>query len=550
VQLIAGMVLARGQLAEMQTGEGKTIAAALPAFVHALKGQGVHIITANSYLAARDCTMLSPAFELLGVTARLLPERGEPAQKQAAYRADITFGTGYEFGFDYLRDQVKLRQRAEAPLGQAVLDRLYGVDEEAGFLQRGLAFAIIDEIDSVLLDDAVSPLVLSDPSARFAPDALANRLARETVLTLEKDRDYRLRLIGEDLELTPLGLERIHARLSAVPLHVLQRPWAEYVRQAILAECCYRRDVHYVVRQGRVRIVDESTGRIFEDRHWRDGLHQAIEAKEGLEITAEQVPVAQITRQRYFRLYPKLCGMTGTATGSEAEFSAFYHLNVVSIPLRTPCRRQVLPARYFADAQAKWRAVAQAACEHQKTGRPVLIGTRSIAESEALSVCLNAAGLAHQLLNGCQDEEEARIIERAGEPGTVTIATNMAGRGTDIKLSRDALSQGGLHIIGTERHDSRRIDRQLFGRSARQGDPGSAQFFLSAADHLIAECEPRLARLMKRSADAQGEVHIPVTPLVDRAQNRREQSLFRSRRELFRADQDRETLLHRLHVSD
>ncbi len=546
-QLLAGVALARGQIAEMQTGEGKTLSAALPAFVHALTGRGVHVVTANSYLAGRDCALLAPAFEWLGLSARLLPERSAPGQKRSAYRADITYGTGYEFGFDYLRDQVAVRKWEQEPLGRSVLNHLSGIDESDRFLQRGLAFAIIDEVDSVLIDDANSPLILSESSEDLADDAPVHKIARDRLESLEPDRDYWIDPAAGEVQLTEAGSQKIHEDLSSIPLKQLKRPWADYVRQALRAEHLYRRNVQYIVREGRIQLVEESTGRVFEDRHWRDGLHQAIEAKEELAVTAEKLPIAQITRQRFYRLYEGLCGMTGTAVGSEAEFSTFYGLSVVPIPLRKPSQRTVLPARYFADSDARWRAVAEAVRERQSLGQPVLIGTRTIADSLALAERFRSAGISHQLLNGCQDEAEAEIIARAGHAGAVTIATNMAGRGTDILLSPESLAAGGLFVIGTQRHDSSRVDRQLFGRCARQGDPGCAQFFLSADDALIARHEPQLARLMKRAAGPEGEVFLKIDSLLNRTQKRIERSHYHHRRELFEYDQYRESVLIRMH---
>lgn len=550
VQLFAGRALAQGMIAEMQTGEGKTLVAALPAFVHGLTGKGVHIITANAYLAKRDCIQLAPAFECLGLSATLLPERVGIPQKQPAYQSDITYGTGYEFGFDYLRDQVTLRDRAEAPLGQSVLEHLAGWDDESQFLQRGLPFAIIDEIDSVLIDDANSPLVLSEQSAPHAEDGEAHQLARSRIANLENHRDYVLDAASGSLQLTDAGIQKIHADIQSVPFKVLKRPWAEYIKNALRAEMFFRRNVQYIIQDNRVQLVDESTGRIFEDRHWRDGLHQAVEAKEELTITSEKLPLAQITRQRFFRLYEGLCGMTGTATGSEGEFSTFYDLSVIPIPLRKPSRRELRPTRYFANVAAKWQAVVRTVRDCQERGQPVLIGTRTISASNSLSDCLTTAGIEHQLLNGCQNGEEAGIIARAGEPGTVTIATNMAGRGTDIKPPFESLKAGGLHVIVTERHDSNRVDRQLIGRSARQGEPGSAQCFLSAEDDLISRHQPRLGRVMQKSADAQGEVFLAVTSMVDRIQRRIEQAQYQQRRDLFRYDQYREGVLGQIHGSD
>lgn len=546
VQLLAGLALARGAVAEMQTGEGKTFVAALPAVVRALTGRGVHVVTSNAYLAGRDFQLLAPAYECLGISVGLLRENAGHEEKRKAYGCEITYGTGYEFGFDYLRDQVALRQTETCRLGDKLLGQLRGRSADGSrTVQRGLPFAIIDEVDHVLIDDASSPLVLSGSATTTAEDSQAHLVARHMIASLTERSDYELDAASRAVRLTAAGSRRIHADPDAIPLEVLLRPWSEYVEQALRAQTSYLRDVHYVVQDGRVRIVDESTGRIFSDRNWRQGLHQAIEAKENVAINSEKQPLARITRQRFFRLYECLCGMTGTATGSHREFWAFYRLPTVVIPLRKPCRRKVLPTRYFADPESKWSAISDELERVHRSGRPVLVGTRTIAASESLARRLDSKRLPYRILNGKQDADEAAVIARAGQAGSITIATNMAGRGTDVKLSAEVADGGGLHVMATERNESRRIDRQLVGRSARQGDPGSVQFFLSADDILIETHAPWLGRGMKRTADRNGEIMIDLGRNVRGIQHHAEREGFSRRRQLFHYDKHRDGVIEK-----
>jgi len=543
VQLLGGLTLARGSVAEMQTGEGKTYVAVLPAFVHALGGSGVHVVTSNDYLADRDFHLLRPAYELLGMSVGLLPPNGALPEKRSAYRCDVTYGPGYEFGFDYLRDQVALRQDEEARLGENLLGRLRKGAGATQPIQRGLACAIVDEVDHVLIDDANSPLIISESTAAAAEDAEAHRVARSLISRLRRDQDYQIDASSGLVQLTDQGSQTVHEDGNQIPWKVLLRPWSEYVTQALRVELQFRRDVQYVVQDGQVRVVDESTGRVFSERSWRDGLHQAIEAREGLEVTAEKRPIARITRQRFYRLYKRLCGMTGTAVESEDEFREFYGVDVVPIPLWKPSQRTLVPSRTFADADAKWAAVVEAVGQIHTTGRPVLVGTRTIAASEVLAERLRDCGVPHQLLNGKQDADEAMVIAGAGQPGAVTIATNMAGRGTDIKLAPGVAERGGLHVISTERHASGRIDRQLVGRCARQGDPGTAQFFVSADDELISSFRPWLGRSIRRAAGADGEVETDFEFAFRKTQAQAEKRGRERRRILFQSDQHRDSVM-------
>ena len=486
VQLAAVLSLSQGHIAQMQTGEGKTFVAIATAGFLAIPGRGVHVMTPNGYLAERDCELAIPVMRVLGMTAGLTPEQGDPEVKQAAYDCDVTYGTGHEFGFDYLRDQLTLRREQSATLGSRLLRDLQQTGAAPRLtMQRGLVHAVVDEADSVLIDDAASPLVLSVSRSEQAEDQHAHRVASAVADVLQQDTHFRIDVATGGLSLLPAGQQRCYDDDIAVPGDVLLRPWTSYVEQALRARHLFRRNVHYVIEDEQVRIVDETTGRIFADRSWQDGLHQAIEAREGLTITAEKESLAQITRQRFFRLYQNLCGMTGTAVGCEAEFRVVYRSQVAEIPLRKPSRRVLRSARFFATREARHRAIVASLAEERQLGRPVLIGTQSISESEAIARQCVQRGIDFQLLNGLQSAEEADIVGAAGQGNAVTIATNLAGRGTDIPVPEEVLDRGGLHVIVAECQLSSRMDRQLIGRGARQGNPGSAQTFVSAEDALI-----------------------------------------------------------------
>jgi preprotein translocase subunit SecA len=547
VQLQASATLVRGGVAEMQTGEGKTFACAPATYLLGLTGLGVHVVNPNAYLAQRDFSQLAPAYEMLGASAGLLRDGDTPTAKRAAYLSDVTYGTGYEFGFDFLRDRLAERSEVARGLGESILNHLRGGESptQLAVVQRPLHAAIIDEVDNVLLDEAGSPLMISGPVAQLAADAEAHRLALDVVADLGRDRDYRLDAATGFLQLTDTGMERIHASHWRIPLSLLVRTWAEYVELAIRARFLLFRDVHYVVDDQRVQIVDGCTGRIFSDRTWQDGLHQAVEAKEGIPITADRVPLAQITRQRYYRLYQRLCGMTGTAAGCEREFQGVYKLQVNPIPLRVPSRREIWPTRFFDCAAAKCRGIAQSVLDLLSAGRPVLVGTRSILDSERLAASFRDHWIEFALLNGRQDEEEAAIVARAGQPDAVTIATDLAGRGTDIRLGPGVAERGGLHVILAECHDSARVDRQLIGRCARQGDPGSAQMFVSAEDSLIQRSGPWLGEWMGQYGNRDGEVTLDLTGQLRRLQRMVERRDFANRCALQRRDLARDSLLLR-----
>ena len=543
VQLMASLVLAGGGIAEMQTGEGKTFSCAPAAFLHALTGRGVHVATPNSYLAKRDHELLRPAFRLLEIEAGLLPEEAAAEVKRQAYRCDITYGTGHEFGFDYLRDQLVLRAAARTGLGEGLRRKLSsGGSIDTGLAQRGLYFSIVDEADNVLLDDAASPLILSSMAAAEAADAEVHRAALQLAATLRQNEHFRVTTGGGSVRLTDEGIAWIHRAQQDLPVDQLQRTWTEYVQQALYAQLL-KRDVHYIIDDdSNVQIVDLSTGRIFTDRTWRDGLHQAVEAKEGLTITGEQHALAQITRQRFSRLYERLAGMTGTAAGCQREFRQVYRLDIRTIPPRTESRRELWPARFFADQASKWQAIATSVAELHATGRPVLVGTRSIADSVLLAKLFRELGLEYQLLNGRQTAEEAEIVAGAGQRGAVMIATSLAGRGTDIKLGTGVAELGGLHVVVGECDESSRIDRQLIGRSGRQGDPGSAQVFVSADDALIAQHGAWLAQSIQRNAGPDGEVLLDLMPQIRRIQRAAERLAYGSRAAMLRRDLSRDSL--------
>ena len=537
VQLIAGSALVNRKIAEMHTGEGKTIAAVPGAVFGGLFGNGVHVATPNSYLAQRDYDQLKDIYQSIGLSAGLLPTGegpGDPAKIKAAYDCDITYGTGYEFGFDYLRDQMILRQRKRQPLGHQLLKGLQG---NAGqpLAQRGLGFSIVDEVDNVLIDDATSPQVLSEFQAGEASDTHAVKLARAVALQLERG-DHFLEPRPGAIQLTPQGESQIHDQDIAIPTQELIRPWKEYVEAALRAEHNFIRNVEYVVGEDGVRIVDQSTGRIFEDRSWQAGLHQAVEAKEGLSITPESLPLATITRQRFYRLYQSLAGMTGTTQCCISEFKTIYGLEVEKIPLRKPSLRRVLPTRVFDQAERKWDAIAKSIVELQSKGRPVLIGTRTIKESQILAQHLDVANFDYELLNGTQDADEAELISRAGLAGAITIATNLAGRGTDFKMPPEVIQSGGLHVIVSECHSSFRVDRQLIGRCARQGQPGSCQTFVSADDWLLETHAQWLAKTIRKIATG-GELETGIESSIRDLQTRLEREQFANRLQLLRSNE-------------
>ncbi len=463
VQLMGGIILHEGRIAEMKTGEGKTLVATLPTYLNALEGKGVHIITVNDYLASRDRTEMGQVYEFLGLTVGLNVHDIGSHEKKEAYEADITFGTNNEFGFDYLRDNMVLYKE--------------------NIVQRPLNFAIIDEVDSILVDEARTPLIISGNAAKSTDLYYA---AAHFVRRLVEGEDYTMDEKAHSVFLTEEGVAKAEKSFGIDNLYDANHiTLNHHVTQALKAKALMKRDRDYVVDEGQVIIVDEFTGRLMQGRRYSDGLHQSIEAKEGLKVQNESMTLATITLQNYFRMYQKLAGMTGTAKTEEEEFKRIYGLEVVVVPTNKPMIREDLPDVVYKTERAKFNAsINDIVARHQK-GQPVLVGTISIERSELLSEMLKKKGVPHNVLNAKQHAQEAEIVATAGQYGQVTIATNMAGRGTDIVLGEGVSEVGGLHILGTERHESRRIDNQLRGRSGRQGDPGSSQFFLSLEDDLM-----------------------------------------------------------------
>jgi len=539
VQLLGGLQLARGRIAEMQTGEGKTFTALLPAALHALTGNGVHVMTVNAYLAERDFHLIQPVYQQLGLSVGLIAPKAPAEKKRAAYACEVTYGLGSEFGFDYLRDQAALLSRVKPRLGESYRGRLNGrVPQQPNPMQCGHSVAIIDEADSVLLDEASTPLLLAAGGNDPAKNAEVYLAAMQAAKQLQPGRHFEVDRAASTLQMLQPGIDQLATQMQQVPRRGLDRPWRVYVEQALRAEQLYHRDVHYVLRDEEVQIVDQYTGRIFADRSWREGLQQAVQAKEALEITSEPRSIARITRQRYFQLYSHLCGMTGSAQGGEKEIRDVYKLHVAVIPPHRTCLRRTLPARVFAECAAKEHAIVEEVQRIHQTGQPVLVGVSAIESSERLASLLAERQVDFQLLNGKQTADEADIISQSGALGAVTIATNMAGRGTDIKLSPEAFAAGGLHVIVTEPQESTRVDRQLVGRAARQGDPGSSQLFVSAEDQLLTRHEPALSRRIKKAAGAELEVKAPadIAAAVIRLQQKVERNKAQHRKQMFAHD--------------
>jgi preprotein translocase subunit SecA len=536
VQLAGGLAIASGAIAEMATGEGKTLTATLPATIAGWRGRGCHIVTVNDYLAQRDAAWMRPVYEALGVTVGSLAGETPPADRRAAYAADVTYCTNKEVAADFLRDRLRLGDTRS--LGSALV-RSFGMRGRLdGLMMRGLECAIIDEADSVLIDEAVTPLIIAGEAPNQAQTS-AFEQAAIIARDLDQGTHFTIERRYQEVRLTPAGIDRVMQ--VATPLGGIwagRRRAEELVVQALTARVLYLRDKHYVVQSDAVVIVDDFTGRLMPDRTWKDGLHQAVEAKEALAVKSPKDTLARVSFQRFFRLYKRLSGMTGTAAEESAELWQIYRLPVVVIPPNKPCRRNELPDRVFDAAAAKWDAAAQEIERIHREGRPVLVGARTVAQSERLSELLAARGVDHQVLSATRHAEEARIIAGAGHAGRVTIATNMAGRGTDIRLEPGVAERGGLHVVSIERHESRRVDRQLFGRAGRQGDPGSTQCFVSLEDELVERFAP-IARKKLASSAATGGGEIPSTlasPLFASAQRAAQRLARERRRGVLRAD--------------
>ncbi|MGG3738383.1 preprotein translocase subunit SecA [Aeribacillus pallidus] len=517
VQLMGGIALHEGNIAEMKTGEGKTLTATMPVYLNALTGKGVHVVTVNEYLASRDATEMGRLYEFLGLTVGLNASGLSKEEKKKAYEADITYGTNNEFGFDYLRDNMVLYKEHK--------------------VQRPLHFAIIDEVDSILIDEARTPLIISGTAQKSTQLYLQ---ANAFVRTLKKDVDYTYDEKTKGVQLTEEGINKAEKYFGIDNLFDITHVTINHhINQALKAHVSMHRDVDYVVQDGEIVIVDQFTGRLMKGRRYSDGLHQAIEAKEGLEIQNESMTMATITFQNYFRMYEKLAGMTGTAKTEEEEFRNIYNMKVVVIPTNKPVIRDDRPDLIYATMEGKFKAVVEDIVERHKKGQPVLVGTVSIETSELLSKMLTKRGIRHNVLNAKNHEREAEIIAQAGQKGAVTIATNMAGRGTDIKLGEGVKELGGLAVIGTERHESRRIDNQLRGRSGRQGDPGVTQFYLSMEDELMRRFgSDNMKAMMQRLGmdDSQPIQSKMVTRAVESAQKRVEGNNFDARKQLLQYD--------------
>ena len=527
VQMIGGIVLHRGNIAEMRTGEGKTLVATLPVYLNALSGKGVHVVTVNDYLAKRDSEWMGRLYNFLGLSTGLIVAGLDYDQRKQSYGADITYGTNNEFGFDYLRDNMVIHA-----------DQM---------VQRPLNYAIVDEVDSILIDEARTPLIISGPGERSTERYY--ELAK-IVPHLVKDEDYIIDEKQKTIAPTDEGIAKVEKMLHIENLYDSSNLELNHLLSASLrAYAMMERDKDYVVKDGEVVIVDEFTGRLMFGRRYSDGLHQAIEAKEGLRVERESQTLASITFQNYFRMYEKLSGMTGTAKTEEQEFNNIYGLEVYEIPPNKVLARIDMPDLIFKTKEAKYRAVVRDVVERHKTGQPILVGTTSITQSEMLSDMLTKAGVPHNVLNAKHHEKEAEIVANAGQYGMVTIATNMAGRGTDISLGEGVAELGGLHILGTERHESRRIDNQLRGRSGRQGDNGSSQFFLSLEDDLMRIFgADNIAGMMDKLGMEEDEPieHSLITKSIERAQKKVENHNFNIRKYILEYDdvmnQQREVL--------
>ncbi|MFZ3195003.1 MAG: accessory Sec system translocase SecA2, partial [Bacillus mycoides] len=499
VQLIGGLVLLEGNIAEMPTGEGKTLVSSLPTYVRALEGKGVHVITVNDYLAKRDKELIGQVHEFLGLQVGLNIPQIDPSEKKLAYKADITYGIGTEFGFDYLRDNMAASQNDQ--------------------VQRPYHFAIIDEIDSVLIDEAKTPLIIAGKKSGSSD---LHYLCAKVIKSFQDTLHYTYDAESKSASFTEDGITKIEDLFDIDNLYDLEHQTLyHYMIQSLRANVAFQLDVDYIVHDEKILLVDIFTGRVMDGRSLSDGLHQALEAKEGLEITEENQTQASITIQNFFRMYPALSGMTGTAKTEEKEFNRVYNMEVIPIPTNRPILREDKNDVVYVTADDKYKAVREEVLKQNKQGRPILIGTMSILQSETVARYLDEANIKYQLLNAKSAEQEADLIATAGQKGQITIATNMAGRGTDILLGEGVHALGGLHVIGTERHESRRVDNQLKGRAGRQGDPGSSQFFLSLEDEMLKRfAHEEVEKLIKSlKPDTTGLINTPkVHDFINRTQ--------------------------------
>ncbi len=546
VQMIGGMALFYGCIAEMETGEGKTLTATLPTYLHALIGKGSHVATVNDYLAERDASIMRPVYELLGMSTGVILTPDTQDARRKNYSCDITYGTAKEFGFDFLRDRLLLRRMGMAQAN--LLNQLTSARLEPGGempVQREHHFCLVDEADSILIDDARTPLIIGSLGDKAIERiTMLYRWSADVVPQFEEDLHYEYEHDEKKIELSTEGRQLVRSLpkpeiLRGVGLIDLY----QYVERAIKVDRDFLLDRSYVVKEGEIVIVDENTGRLAEGRKWRDGIHQAIEAKEKIEVTVPTGQAARITVQDLFLRYKHLAGMTGTARSATREFKKVYKMRVIPVPTNRPVQRKHLPDKVYGTSDLKWKAIAEDVREQHLKGRPVLIGTRSIDKSVLLSKLLTDKGIPHQILNAHEVALEAEIVAKAGEPGKVTVATNMAGRGTDIKLTPDVRAAGGLHVICTELHDSARIDRQLMGRCGRQGDPGTVQQFMSLDDDVLrtgfgpATAEKMIALGEKDSANPQKYLR-----LLQRAQQKVERRHLRDRFVLLFHEKERKKM--------
>jgi preprotein translocase subunit SecA len=526
VQVMGAMAMCEGAIAEMATGEGKTLTAAMAASIWAWAGRPVHVITVNDYLVQRDAEEMSPVYHMLGLKCGHVIHETPPPGRVDHYRRDVVYVTSKELVADFLRDQIAMGNLRNAT--QTSVGMMMSLGQRGGqMMVPGLFRVLVDEADSLLIDEAVTPLIISN-----SPDDEANATIYRAAYDLAKhmvlNRDFTIDRTVRSVDLTQRGSERLDELTNDSGFWRGKRRREELVTQALVASYCYVRDEQYLVAEdGTVQIIDEFTGRIMADRSWRHGLHQAIEVKEDVTVTADKENLARLSFQRFFRQYPHMAGMTGTAWESGGELWQIYQRPVIRIPTNKPCIRKHLPIRMFDTMQQKWEATVARVCELNEKGVPVLVGTRSVLASEEVSRRLTAAGKSHRVLNATQTKVEAEIVAQAGQRGQITVATNMAGRGTDIKLARDVAEIGGLHVISTEPHESGRVDRQLFGRAARQGDPGSAQMFTSIEDDLFLRHTP-LARKTWRTVGAKR--------LIKMAQARAERLNRFNRKQVLQSD--------------
>ena len=550
VQLAAGIVMHYGGLVELATGEGKTLCAVSPAYLNSLVGKGVHVTTVNDYLAKRDAEEMGPVYRMLGLTIGCIQQKMEDGDRTAQYRCDVTYGTAAEFGFDFLRDRLKLRggQAGTAPFwapwtsgGQGKMDPR---------VQRPLHYAIVDEADSIFVDEARTPLIIANPTRDATPEEqVMFKWADGVAQLLKRDEHFRLDLKKDKIEILDGGRQLVRYSNPPTGQHaVAMDKLLEQVEKSLHAYHRFSKDHQYMIsKEGKIIIIDEGTGRPMPDRHWRDGLHQAVEVKESVQVTMPSEHAAQVTFQNFYRLYTKLAGMSGTLMPNFREMRRVYRRWVTKIPTNRPIKRVLSPDGVHPTEGAKFDAVVKQVREMVQKGRPVLIGTRTVDKSERLSKLLELAGVEHLVLNARQDANEAEIVGQAGQLGRVTVATNMAGRGTDIKLGPGVADNGGLHVIGTERHEAERIDRQLAGRAGRQGDPGTAQFFISLDDGVLEGLGQRKQKSLEElGRSGSNRPWSMFRGLFRKAQRKIEKKHYRQRLDLMHYDKNRQEMLQDL----